>query len=180
MELDDKALITRVLDNRDQRAFAELVKRYQSQIRYSQRQLTGWDEALADDLAQETFLSVYRNLSKFRGDAKFSTWLYRIAYNCFLQHKRASRIEEPLGDDDVTPDTGTTDSDIDMHRDLARALQTLPPAQRMAIHLYCHYEMSHSEIAEALDRLLGSVKSDIQRGRERLKAQLEAWAPEKT
>lgn len=124
MELDDKALITRVLDNRDQRAFAELVKRYQSQIRYSQRQLTGWDEALADDLAQETFLSVYRNLSKFRGDAKFSTWLYRIAYNCFRQHKRASRIEEPLGDDDVTPDTGTTDSDIDMHRDLARAADT--------------------------------------------------------
>ena len=74
VSLDYKNLIDRIVENNDHRAFEELMKRYQSQIRYSLRQLTGWDEALADDLAQETFIKAYRSLHQFRGDAKFFTW----------------------------------------------------------------------------------------------------------
>jgi len=90
MNVDDQVLINRVLDDGDQHAFAELVKRYQSQLRYSLRQLTGWDEALADDLSQETFIRVYSALHQFRGGAKFFTWVYRIAYNCFAAHCRSA------------------------------------------------------------------------------------------
>ena len=86
MEIDDQTLINRVVKQGNQRAFAELVKRYQSQLRYSLRQMTGWNEALADDLAQETFIKAYQALPGFRAEAKFSSWLYRIAYNQMVSH----------------------------------------------------------------------------------------------
>ena len=65
MSISDQALIDRVIKDDNHLAFAELVKRYQSQLRYSLRQLTGWNEALADDLAQETFIKAYRAIASF-------------------------------------------------------------------------------------------------------------------
>ena len=82
MELTDADLIARVLANDDQHAFGELVRRHQSSVRGLLRQLTRTDVSLADDLAQETFLRAYKNIRSFRGEARFFTWLYRIAYNC--------------------------------------------------------------------------------------------------
>ena len=84
MNPTDQALIDAVVKEGSHRAFAELVKRYQSPLRYSLRQLTGWNEALAGDLAQETFIKAHSALSSFQGKAKFSSWLYRIAYNLML------------------------------------------------------------------------------------------------
>ena len=64
----------------DRHAFAELVRRHQSSVRTLLRRLARNDHGLADDLAQDTFIQVHRNLRQFRGDAKFATWIYRIAY----------------------------------------------------------------------------------------------------
>ena len=176
MSVDDRTLIGRVLNENDQRAFSELVKRYQSQLRYSLRQITGWDQALADDLAQETFIKAYKSLRQFRGDAKFFTWLYRIAYHCFLAHKRSQKPEEQLEDEGKLPDAGyDPETAADLHRDLARAMLVLSPEQRMALHLHLHRELTHEEVAEIMNCPLGTAKSHIQRGREKLKEQLGSW-----
>src|SRR5438093_11522729 len=88
VELTDADLVARVLVDDDQHAFGELVRRHQSAVRGLLRQLTRTDIALADDLAQETFIRAYKNIRSFRGEARFSTWLYRIAYNCFREAAR--------------------------------------------------------------------------------------------
>src|SRR4029078_11662617 len=101
-EISDAQLIARCLVGDDRHAFAELVKRHQSAVRACLRKLTVGNHALADDLAQDSFVLAWRNLKTFRQEARFSTWLYRIATNCWLAHAR-KRHEELLGDraDDV-------------------------------------------------------------------------------
>src|SRR5215471_6881282 len=98
--LTDAQLIARVVLHDDRHAFSELVRRYQSAVRTTLLRLTCGNRALADDLAQETFFLAYRNLGSFRHEAKFSTWLYRIATNAFFADAR-KRKEEPLGDRDA-------------------------------------------------------------------------------
>ena len=95
--VSDAQLIARALVTDDRHAFTELVKRHQSTVRACLRKLTAGNHALADDLAQETFVLAWRNLKSFRQEAKFSTWLYRIATNCWLADARKRR-EELLGD----------------------------------------------------------------------------------
>lgn len=97
MHRTDQALIDAVVREDSHSAFTELVKRYQSPLRYSLRQLTGWNEALADDLAQETFIRAYAGLAGYQGKAKFSSWLYRIAYNQMVNHFRVARNRELTG-----------------------------------------------------------------------------------
>src|SRR5436853_7716127 len=99
--VSDAQLIARVLVQDDRHAFGELVRRHQSAVRACLRKLTGGNHALADDLAQETFLLAYRNLKSFRQEARFSTWLYRIATNAFFAEAR-KRKEELLGDAEAT------------------------------------------------------------------------------
>lgn len=175
MDLDDQALIDRVLDGQDEHAFEQLVRKYQSQLRYSLRQLTGWDEALADDLAQETFLKVYRSLHQFKGNAKFFTWVYRIAYNCFAAHYRSRREEVPLHETELAEPAYDAQTELDLHRDFAKALNTFLPDQRMALHLAYQRQLSHSEIAEIMDCPLGTVKSYISRGQEKLQQKMKSW-----
>src|SRR5881275_489451 len=98
--LSDAQLIARCVVGDDRHAFAELVRRHQSAVRACVRKLTSGNTALADDLAQETFIQAWRNLKSFRQEARFSTWLYRIATNCWLMHAR-KRHEELLGDRDA-------------------------------------------------------------------------------
>src|SRR4030095_11240529 len=97
--LSDAELIARVVVRDDRHAFSELVRRHQSAVRATLRRLTSGNHALADDLAQETFMLAYRNLKSFRQEAQFSTWLYRIATNAYLADAR-KRKEELLGDGD--------------------------------------------------------------------------------
>ncbi|MGH8444993.1 MAG: sigma-70 family RNA polymerase sigma factor, partial [Solimonas sp.] len=104
LEVADAVLIARVLAGDDRHAYATLVRRHQSAVRNVLRRLTAGQAALADDLAQETFLQAYRKLAQFRADAAFSTWLHRIATNAWLQHLRARRVE--LSFDDLPPGEG--------------------------------------------------------------------------
>ena len=79
-QLDDTILIELAVNKNDQRAYGELVNRHQSNLRYSMRQLTDWNEALADDLVQDAFVQAFKQLHKFRNKAKFSSWLYCETY----------------------------------------------------------------------------------------------------
>src|SRR5436190_23976847 len=122
-DVTDAQLIARCLVGDDRHAFAALVRRHQSGVRACLRKLTVGNHALADDLAQETFVLAWRNLASFRQEARFSTWLYRIATNCWLAHAR-KRKEELLGDrtDAIADDEDAAMPHIDaMHADHARA-----------------------------------------------------------
>src|SRR5947209_20569498 len=143
VELTDADLIARVLADDDQHAFSELVRRHQSAVRGLLRQLTRSDLALADDLAQEAFLKAYKNIRSFRGEAKFSTWLYRIAYNCFREDAR--KRKELVGIDETQLEAQRDPSTVDagLRHDLAHALKALPLHERTAVLLCCQNGLSH-------------------------------------
>ncbi len=170
----DEALIARVVAHDDRNAFAELVRRYQSQVRSLQRKLTAGDAHLADDLAQETFIRVYRHLRTFQGGAKFSTWLYRIAYNVFLSSARQAqnrRSEEYV--DEVHAQAEQPHEERLLARvDLARAMADCSEAERAALALCYGKGMTHEQAAEVLRCPLGTVKTNVLRGKEKLKQRL--------
>jgi RNA polymerase sigma factor (sigma-70 family) len=175
VSLTDADLVTRVLVDDDHHAFAELVRRHQSVVRGLLRQLVRSDVTLADDLAQETFVRAYKNIRSFRGEAKFSTWLYRIGYNVFRGEAR--RRKELVGIDETQLESQRDPSTVDagLRHDLAHALQTLPLHERTAVVLCCQNGLSHDEAARVLEIPLGTVKTNVLRGREKLKKLLAAW-----
>ena len=177
MALADADLVARVLVNDDHHDFAELVRNHQSSVRGLLRQLVRTDVSLADDLAQETFLRAYKNLRSFRGEARFSTWLYRIAYNCFREEAR--KRKELVGIDEAQLEAEHDPQTVDpaLRHDLGRALQLLPIHERTAIVLCCQNGLSHDEAARVLEIPLGTVKTNVLRGREKLKKLLSAWGP---
>ncbi|MCX6894971.1 MAG: sigma-70 family RNA polymerase sigma factor [Verrucomicrobia bacterium] len=91
MSFADADLIARVLLNDDQNAFSELVRRHQSPVRGFLIKMANGDAHLADDLAQETFIRAWQRLDTFRSEAKFSTWLFGIAYNQWRMHARSRK-----------------------------------------------------------------------------------------
>jgi RNA polymerase sigma-70 factor (ECF subfamily) len=178
--LTDAELIARVLVADDRDAFSELVRRHQSAVRATLRRLCG-EHGLADDLAQETFLLAFRNLSGFRQEARFSTWLYRIATNVFLGHARR-RHEEPVADTEaVTPQTLAPGPDAHslatLRMDLERAMALLSDAERAAIVQCYHNDLSHEEAAYVLQCPVGTVKTHILRAKQKLKTRLAGWEP---
>jgi RNA polymerase sigma factor (sigma-70 family) len=181
--VSDTALIARVVVSDDRHAFGELVRRHQSAVRATLRKLTGGNTALADDLAQETFLLAYRNLKSFRQEARFSTWLYRIAYNAFLADARKMK-ELPLPEDADSLAPANTAEGQGVARsaalsiDLERAMAILSDAERAAIVQCYHNDLTHEEAAEVLGCPIGTVKTHILRAKEKLRTRLGAWAPE--
>lgn len=188
--VSDAQLIARAMVTDDRHAFAELVRRHQSGVRACLRKLTAGNHALADDLAQETFVLAWRNLKSFRQEARFSTWLYRIATNCWLGDAR-KRKEELLGDrvDAVADDDADGDAPDDathadhartssLKLDLERAMRVLTDAERAAIVQCYHNDLSHEEAAYVLGCPVGTVKTHILRGKQKLKAALAAYSPD--
>ena len=188
--ISDAQLIARCVVEDDRHAFTELVKRHQSAVRACLRKLTVGNHALADDLAQETFVLAWRNLKSFRQEARFSTWLYRIATNCWLMYAR-KRQEELLGDRDATLADEENESAPQMFAaigdhanastlklDLERAMAVLSEGERAAIVQCYHNDLSHEEAAYVLGCPVGTVKTHVLRAKQKLKVALSAWAPE--
>jgi RNA polymerase sigma-70 factor (ECF subfamily) len=171
----DRALVTRVLLGNDRRAFEQLLRRHQGMVRAQLRRLLHGDEAAADDLAQETFLLAWRKLDQFRGEAKFSTWLYRIAYACFLQACRRQPWAAGHADDGALEQLPAAPHAIDLQLDIERAMKRLSAAEQ-AVLLHCvQLGLSHPETAYVLAMPLGTVKTHATRGKAKLKAWLAAW-----
>jgi RNA polymerase sigma factor (sigma-70 family) len=177
VELTDADLIARVLVDDDRHAFGELVRRHQSAVRGLLRQLTRPDIALADDLGQETFLRAYKHIRSFRGEARFSTWLYRIAYNCFREEARRRKEFVGIDEEQQQAEADPQVSNPALKHDLMYALSLLPLNERSAILLCCQNGLSHDEAARVLDIPIGTVKTNVLRGREKLKRTLAAWGP---
>src|SRR3954452_1720181 len=182
--VSDAQLIARSLVHDDRHAFGELVKRHQSAVRATLRRLASGNAALADDLAQETFVLAFRNLKSFRQEAKFSTWLYRIAYNVFLADGRKTRelqMPEDVDADEMAPahvDPGSETRRAALKIDLERAMAVLSDAERAAIVQCYHNDLSPEEAAYVLDCPVGTVKTHILRAKVKLKERMRAWDPE--
>ncbi len=157
----------------DAAAFGMLVREHQSAVRGYLRRLTRGNNALADDLAQETFLEAHRKIAQFQGHGSFTGWLYAIAWSRFLMETRKRKLE-PLDDMDerVAPEC-----DPGLKLDLEKALALLRPPERSALTLCFALGMPHEEAAEVMNVPLGTLKSHVARGREKLKTLLKDHAP---
>ncbi|GHA15836.1 RNA polymerase sigma factor [Arenicella chitinivorans] len=178
--LEEAVLVELAVSENDQRAYAELVNRHQSNLRYSMRQLTNWNEALADDLTQDTFIQAFKELHRFRKEAKFSSWLYRIGYNVFLQYVRKKQLDTQSIDDDPyianqVADPRQGDETSALHQKVAKLLSMLEPERRSVLHLFLHRQNTQQEISDIMGIPLGTVKTHINRGRSALQQSLQGW-----
>jgi RNA polymerase sigma-70 factor (ECF subfamily) len=145
---------------------------FESLVRGFFRRLAG-NSALADDLAQETFLMAWRRIGSYEGKGSFRGWLCRIAYTQFLQHARSAKAS--LRREAAVMAEAATMIDerggVDAKLDLDRVLAVLSPEQRAAVALCYGEGMSHQEAADALGLPLGTVKSHVLRGRAKVLGQ---------
>ena len=158
----------------DAAAFCELVRRRQSWLRNLLRRLCR-DPALADDLAQQVLLQAWRALPRLQSVAAFGAWLRRLALNAYLAHLR-SRPPPAITLDAQQLESAAVTT-LGEQLDLDRALGRLPRDERLCVVLAYSEGMSHSEISAALQLPLGTVKSHVRRGAERLRALLHAYQP---
>lgn len=175
METADAELVERALVHRDQRAFGELVFRHQGAIRMFLRRLTRGDLARADDLAQETFLEAWRCLAAYGGAAPFRTWLHGIAYNRFRGDLRRRRDEVAFDEELAPPAEGDAARSAALREDLGAALDRLSVGERAALELCAVQGHTQEEAAVILGSPVGTVKTNILRGKERLRVWLAAW-----
>ena len=160
----DIVLVAQVAVSGNKRAFDELVHRYQSPVRRFFLNQTMGDEQLSDDLAQDTFIKAYTNITSFRGMASFKTWLMRIAYNVFYDYTRSHRATEDV---DVVPQrSGGESSSLQM--DIYAALALLKPDERTCITLQLIDGYDITGIAKITQLKEGTVKSHLSRGKEKL------------
>jgi len=178
IDVDDKELIDRVVRDNNQRAFSMLVLRYQSPLRLCLRKWCD-DEAAADDLAQETFLKAYNALPSFRGDAKFSTWLYRIAFNVAMSARRKRGLVLLTDEQEHMLEMQMSNKEnIALCEDLNSAIEQLSLAQKTLVDLCLHRGFSHQEAADITGMALGTVKSHVNRGKAKLMELLSPWQEE--
>ena len=128
--------------------------------------LTNGDKALADDLSQEVFIRAYKYLKSYKATARFSTWLYRISYNVFIDYTKTIKKTEDIDKLDFISDS---DVDVGSGIDIQNALKILKENEKVAILLHYDKGYSHTEIAKILDTPLGTVKTNILRAKEKLK-----------
>jgi len=167
--MSESELADRVARSGDVVAFATLVGLTQGRVRAFLLRLTRGNHTLADDLAQETYLEAHRKLAQFRGEGSFAAWLYRIAWSRFQMHLRGQGPHTDELDDSIPAPPCDPGGRIDLERAMAR----LSSAERAALTLCYALEYSHAEAARIMDLPLGTVKSHVTRGRERLRALLE-------
>jgi len=171
----------------DQDAFAQLVQRHQRRVfNLVFRMLQQYEEA--NEVTQETFLAAWQGLSSFRGDARFSTWLYRIAYNCCLkqleQRKKDKALNaaiqaEHLLDHADKEERASTVLEIHDFQNLVREhLSMLPAKYRVVLVLRHLQEMTYEEMAEILTIPIGTIKTHLFRARNLLKERLETFEQE--
>lgn len=171
----DHALVARVLLTDDRRAFEQLMRRHQGMVRAQLRRLLHGNNADADDLAQETFLLAWRKMHQFRGEARFSTWLYRIAYSCFLQARRKRSSVAEHSSDDAQDQYPSPRDAVELRLDIERAMRRLSEPEKIVLLHVVQLGLSHDETAYVLSMPLGTVKSHTKRGKEKLHAMLLDW-----
>ena len=167
----------------DDGAFEALVRSYEKRVYHLALRMCGNAED-AYEVAQEAFLSAWKGLRFFRGESSFSTWLYRLTSNAAIDFLRRQRRQSggngPSLDDeeaflevaDPAPSPHQQAEQLELREAVARGLAALSPEHRQVLLLRELQGMSYEEIAACLDLDLGTVKSRIARGREKLRKYL--------
>ena len=127
--------------------------------------MTKGDKALTDDLSQEVFIRVFKYLKRFKANAKFSTWLYKIAINVFYDYKRKLKYQEEISSEKLISEVDSIENRIDIFK----ALEILNDKEKAAIVLHYEKGFPHSEIAKIMKMPIGTVKTNILRGKAKLK-----------
>ena len=172
---DDIDLVARVVAQQDTAAFGELVRRHQSQVRNFLRKLCR-DRELADDLAQDSFLHAWEKLHTYAGHGSFIGWLLKVAYTTFLQSKRkSSRYDDILEKMGHLAEAGGSTHTVESVElsDLDRFLAVLTEEERAVMILSYACGLSHREIGDAAELPIGTVKSIIFRGKEKIRDSFE-------
>jgi RNA polymerase sigma-70 factor (ECF subfamily) len=162
----------------DETAFRELVDQYKGLV-FALIARSISNRARAEELAQEVFLKVHKGLPYFRGDAKLSTWIYRIAVNALSQERpdlAVASLDEPADDGGRRFDPGGDDrafGDLVLRDWLQTAIQQLPVRDQVLINGHYLKGMRYEELAEALDLPMGTVKTHLHRAKRRLRRLLE-------
>jgi len=185
-QLDDAKLVA-ASQAGDQDAFAQLVQRHQRRVfNLVFRMLQQYEEA--NEVTQETFLAAWQGLSSFRGDAQFSTWLYRIAYNCCLKQlelrKREKALQAAIQEEQILekaqgdePSNAAIEASAYQHL-VHEQLSNLPAKYRIVLILRHLQEMTYEEMAEILTMPIGTIKTHLFRARNLLKERLQAFEQE--
>ena len=181
MPLDDAELMQRTASG-DERAFEELIERYQMLVIGTVAKMLG-DASTAEDLAQQVFIRVWQAAPRYRATAKFTTWLMTITRNLvFNETRRRGRARLfPMEHEDGTPreihdlrsvEPGHRLQEKELQDAIERAIASLPEQQRLALILRRYEEMAYEEIAAVLETTVPSVKSLLFRAREELRSKL--------
>lgn len=157
----------------DEFAVERLIELYQDSI-YSMALSFTKNPHQAEDLAQEAWIKILRGLPKFRHDSKFSTWLYRVTMNTFLNaHRAVKREQEVVGTLKVEDETqGDAGKQVDTALDLQKAVRALPEEFRSVVLLRYVADLSYKEIASVLELPLGTVQSRLRRALDKLEQRL--------
>ncbi len=169
------ALITRCVAADDRNAFGQLVGVYSESLRRFLLGLTKGDAALADDLAQETFLKAYLSIRSLEGVTRFRTWLFRIAYNEFVKNLRSERKIDTT--DEECPDIPDESSDEPLISadTLAEAIMQLSETQRAVVQLFYYEDFPIARISAVTSLPQATVRSHLFRARNRLATILEKY-----
>ena len=175
LSIDDDYSIIRQFVDGDKSSFQILVKRHKEKVR-NIIYITMNSSALVDDIAQDVFITVYRNLKHFRFESQFTTWLYRITVNrCkdYLRKMNVRKIFSPIEEGSEVSEYSSPVENNDISRIVMDAISKLPVKLRMPLILKDIEGFSYQEISETLNCEMGTVKSRIFRGREKLKEILQ-------
>ncbi len=176
---DDFSLVKRFIEG-DKSTFRILVQRHKEKVR-NIIYLTIGNSNLVDDISQDVFITVYKNLKNFRFESQFSTWLYRITVNKCKDHLRkisVRRIFVPINNAEERTENRVNVESNDISGIVNSAIQQLPARLRIPLVLKDIEGFSYQEIAESTSSELGTVKSRIFRAREALKKILEPMKSE--
>ncbi len=152
--------------------FIAHVEREQEALRGFLLALCCGNKSDADDLAQDALVKAYLSMAGYQNKGKFRSWLFKIAYNTFLNHKASCRTMDSIDEARTLISGSEADASFE-HQDLYLALRTLPPKERSSITLYYLNGYSIKEIADITDASQGAVKQQLSRGRDKLKTRLQ-------
>jgi RNA polymerase sigma-70 factor, ECF subfamily len=162
----------------DEGAFQELIDRYKDLV-FALIARTVFDRSRAEDLAQDVFLRIHRGLPYFRGEARLSTWIYRIVANVSMQERSrpaAARQTVSLDDDGARAAAASSDrrfGDLELRDRLEKAIARLPPHYRLLVAAHYLDGVQYDDLAEAMQVPLGTIKTQLFRAKQQLRRILE-------